>query len=110
MSSVVNDSKSRLYRVVRSGSDSVAQAPTCTSISISGHLRIHTVAQVPTCTSISISGHLRIHSGTPGHQTEKGRDRQWGAGEHATVPLEAADREKEIQKYSCPLFKVARSA
>ena len=90
MSCVVNNSKSRLYRVVRSSSNFIAQAPTCTGI--------------------SISGHLRIHSGTPGHQTEKGRDRQWGASEHATVPLEAADGKKEIQKCSCPLFKVARSA
>ena len=84
MSNVAKDSKSRLYRMVRSGSKFITQAPTCTGISVPGDLRTHNRAQ--------------------GYQTEKGRDRHWGAGGHATVSPEATDGEKEVQKCSYPLY------
>ena len=90
MSNVANDAKSRLYRVVRSGSKVIAQAPTSTNI--------------------SKPGNPRTHSSSQRYQTEEGRDRYWGAGGHTTGPFEATDGEKEIQKYSCPLHQVARSA
>ena len=82
MSNVANDSKSHLYRMVRSGSNIVAQAPTSTGI----------------------RGDSRTPSKSQGYQTEKGRDRHWGTGGHTTVPLEATDGEKEIQECSCPLY------
>ena len=79
MSNVANTSKSRLYRMVRSSSESIAQAPTCTSFSVPRDLRDQP------------------------YQTKKGRDRLWGAGGHAAVPHEATDGEKKIQEFSCPL-------
>ena len=79
---MANDWKSHLYRMVRSGSNIVAQA----------------------LTSTDIPGDLRTHSRGQVHQTEEGRDGHWGAGGHATVPHEATDGEKEIQECSCPLY------